>query len=51
VGDRPKPLKESLKRGNALDNIIFIIITVFVIAFVFWLSVPGEIDQDQQRND
>jgi hypothetical protein len=51
VGDRPKLFKENLTRGNTLDNIIFAIITIFVIAFVLWMSLPGKIDQDQHRND
>jgi hypothetical protein len=42
---------KQLNKGNALDNIIFIIITVFVIAFVLWLSLPGKIDRDQHRHD
>ena len=43
--------KEILTIGSELDNILFIIITIFVIAFFLWLSVPGKIDQDRHHND
>ena len=50
-GVAPETVIEIKTRNNAMENIIFILITLLGIALFLWLSLPGKSGPDQQGND